>query len=66
MAGQSRGRLVESLHDLLDRLPESVEAMYAGHGGPYVAGETADESVREVVARALTRAERREPKYPEE
>jgi len=66
MAGQSRERLIESLYDLLDRLPETVEAMYAGHGGPYVAGETADDSVREVIARALTRAERREPKYPDE
>jgi glyoxylase-like metal-dependent hydrolase (beta-lactamase superfamily II) len=66
MAGQSRERLIESLYDLLDRLPETVEAMYAGHGGPYLAGETADESVREVIERALTRAERREPKYPDE
>jgi len=66
MAGQSRERLIESLHDLLDRLPETVEAMYAGHGGPFVAGETADESVQTVIARALTRAERRRPKYPDE
>jgi glyoxylase-like metal-dependent hydrolase (beta-lactamase superfamily II) len=66
MAGQSRERLIESLHDLLDRLPDSVGAMYAGHGGPFVAGETADETVRTVVERALGRAERREPKYPDE
>jgi glyoxylase-like metal-dependent hydrolase (beta-lactamase superfamily II) len=66
MAGQSRERLIESLHDLLERLPDSVGAMYAGHGDPFVAGETADESVREVITRALTRAERREPKYPDE
>lgn len=66
MDGQSRERLIESLHDLLDRMPDSVEAMYAGHGGPFVAGETAAESVRTVVERALTRAERREPKYPDE
>jgi len=48
------------------QLPETVEAMYAGHGGPFVAGETADESVQTVIARALTRAERRRPKYPDE
>jgi glyoxylase-like metal-dependent hydrolase (beta-lactamase superfamily II) len=65
MAGQSRERLIESLHDLLGRLPDSVEAMYAGHGDPFVGGETADESVRAVIERALTRAERREPKYPD-
>ncbi len=64
--GGSRERLIESLYDLLDRTPETVEAMYAGHGGPFVAGETADESVRRVIERALTRAERREPKYPDE
>ncbi len=64
-ADQSRERLIESLYDLLDRAPETVEAMYAGHGGPFVAGETADESVRTVVERALARAERREPKYPD-
>ena len=66
MTGQSRERLIESLYDLLERMPETVAAMYAGHGDPYVAGETADESVREVIERALTRAERREPKYPDE
>jgi glyoxylase-like metal-dependent hydrolase (beta-lactamase superfamily II) len=60
MAGQSRERLIESLHDLLDRLPDSVEHMYAGHGDPFHG------DVREVVERALGRAERREPKYPDE
>jgi glyoxylase-like metal-dependent hydrolase (beta-lactamase superfamily II) len=64
MAGQSRERLVESLGDLLARLPAGVEAMYPGHGDPFVADER--ESVRDVVERALERAERREPKYPEE
>ena len=64
MPGQSRERLVESLHALLERLPDSVEAMYAGHGDPFRA--TADESVRDVVERALERAERRQPKYSEE
>jgi glyoxylase-like metal-dependent hydrolase (beta-lactamase superfamily II) len=63
MAGQSRERLIESLETLLDRLPDSVEAMYAGHGDVFYAD---DESVRAVVERALSRAERRQPKYPDE
>ena len=63
MAGQSRERLVESLHSLLERLPESVTHMYAGHGDVFVAD---GDSVRDVVERALQRAERREPKYPDE
>jgi Zn-dependent hydrolases, including glyoxylases len=58
--GQSRKRLVESIRDLLDRLPPTVDQMYAGHGDAY----TGD--VSEVVERALERAERREPKYPDE
>ena len=60
MAGQSRERLVESLETLLERLPDSVTAMYAGHGDAFHA---ADESVRDVIARALSRAERYEAKY---
>ncbi|WP_435069278.1 MBL fold metallo-hydrolase [Haloplanus sp. C73] len=60
MPGQSRERLIESLETLLARLPASVEAMYAGHGDPFYADE---ESVRDVIERALSRAERREPKY---
>ncbi|GAB6862435.1 MBL fold metallo-hydrolase [Haloplanus litoreus] len=58
--GQSRERLIESLETLLDRLPDSVTAMYAGHGDPFHAD---GESVRTVIERALRRAERREPKY---
>lgn len=58
MAGQSRERLIESLQDLLPHL-DGVEGMYAGHGDPF----TGD--VTEVVERALERAQRREPKYPE-
>jgi len=58
--GMSRERLVESIRDLLDRMPDTVEAMYAGHGDVY----TGD--VHAVVERALSRAERREPKYPDE
>ncbi|WP_096390590.1 MBL fold metallo-hydrolase [Halopenitus persicus] len=64
MTGQSRERLIESLQDLLDRLPDAVSELYAGHGDVYRAGE-GDESVRAVIERALDRAERREPKYPE-
>ena len=61
MAGQSRERLIKSLDTLLDRIPESVEHLYAGHGNPFHA--TDEESVRDVVERALSRAERREPTY---
>jgi glyoxylase-like metal-dependent hydrolase (beta-lactamase superfamily II) len=64
MPGQSRERLIESLAVLLDRLPDSVTALYAGHGDVFEA--TDDESVGDVIGRALTRAERREPKYPNE
>jgi len=58
--GQSRTTLIESLQTLLDRLPASVTALYAGHGPPFRAD---GESVRDVVQRALERAERRKPKY---
>ena len=60
MAGQSRERLVESIRDLLECLPDSVEHMYSGHGGVFHG------DVRGIVETALERAERREPKYPEE
>ncbi|KPN29322.1 hydroxyacylglutathione hydrolase [Halolamina pelagica] len=59
-----RERLIESLRTILDRLPDSVTGLYAGHGDPFEA--TAGESVRDVIERALERAERREPKYPDE
>jgi hydroxyacylglutathione hydrolase len=65
MPTQSRERLIESLSTLLERLPESVSAMYAGHGDSFHT-EAGGDSVRDVVARALERAERRQPKYPEE
>ncbi|GAB7010170.1 MBL fold metallo-hydrolase [Halorubrum trueperi] len=65
MAGQSRERLIESLHTLLDRLPDTVEELYPGHGDVYRAGDGPD-TVREVLERATERAERREPKYPDE
>ena len=60
MPGQSRERLIESIERLLDRLPDSVEHMYSGHGGEFHG------DVRDVVETALSRAERREPKYPDE
>jgi glyoxylase-like metal-dependent hydrolase (beta-lactamase superfamily II) len=65
MAGQSRERLIESLRTLLDRLPDSVSRLYAGHGDVFET-DPAGDSVRDVVERALERAERREPKYPDE
>ena len=58
--GQSRERLIESIRELLDRMPDTVDEMYAGHGDVF-SGD-----VHEVVERALDRAERREPKYPDE
>ncbi|PSP49346.1 MBL fold metallo-hydrolase [Halobacteriales archaeon QH_7_69_31] len=60
MAGQSREVLIESIETLLDRMPDGVEHMYAGHGDAFHG------DVRDVVETALERAERREPKYPEE
>jgi glyoxylase-like metal-dependent hydrolase (beta-lactamase superfamily II) len=62
--GQSRERLIESLAELLSRLPESVGGLYAGHGDPFT--PTENERVRDVIERALRRAKRREPKYPAE
>ena len=59
MAGQSREELIESVRRITDRLPDGVEHMYSGHGGEFHG------DVREVIERALSRAERREPKYPE-
>lgn len=59
MPGQSRERLIESIEALLDRLPEGVEEMYSGHGGPFHG------DVRSIVETALERAQRKEPKYPE-
>jgi glyoxylase-like metal-dependent hydrolase (beta-lactamase superfamily II) len=61
---QSRERLIDSLERILDRLPDSVSAMYAGHGEPFH-NEPAGDDVRTVIERALERAERRQPKYPD-
>ena len=59
MPGQSREELIESIRRILDRLPEGVEHMYAGHGGEFHG------DVRDVIETALERAEKREPKYPD-
>jgi glyoxylase-like metal-dependent hydrolase (beta-lactamase superfamily II) len=59
MAGQSRERLIKSIEDLLDRMPDTVEHMYAGHGDVFHG------DVRDVAETALERAEKREPKYPD-
>lgn len=58
--GQSRDRLIESIETLLERMPDGVEHLYAGHGDVFHG------DVREVVETALKRAQKREPKYPEE
>jgi len=58
--GQSRERLIQSIEDLLDHLPDGVEHMYSGHGDEFHG------DVRDVVETALGRAQKREPKYPDE
>ncbi|MFB6113431.1 MAG: MBL fold metallo-hydrolase [Halodesulfurarchaeum sp.] len=58
--GQDRETLIESIERLQVRLSPSVESLFAGHGDPYHGDVSA------VVRRALERARRREPKYPEE
>lgn len=58
--GQSRERLISSLQTLLERLPDGVEHMYSGHGDVFHG------DVRDVVETAIERAEKREPKYPDE
>ncbi|MFB6146512.1 MAG: MBL fold metallo-hydrolase [Halobacteriaceae archaeon] len=60
MPGADRETLIDALETLLARLPDGVEHMYAGHGSAFHG------NVRAVVDRALSRAERRQPKYPDE
>jgi glyoxylase-like metal-dependent hydrolase (beta-lactamase superfamily II) len=55
--GADRETLIESLDRLLDRVPDTVDAMYPGHGPP------AQGDVRGVIGRARGRAARREAKY---
>ena len=59
MPGQSRERLIESIEALLEAMGDGVEQLCAGHGGTFHG------DVRDVVETALSRAKRREPKYPE-
>ena len=59
MAGQSREELIDSIERILDRLPAGVEHMYAGHGDEFHG------DVRDVIETALSRAAKREPKYPD-
>ena len=60
MPGQSREALIESIQELLVRMPDSVSAIYAGHGAVY------EGDIGTVVERALSRAKRKEPKYPDD
>ena len=60
MPGQSRERLIESIETLLDAVGDGVEHMYSGHGSAFHG------DVRDIVATALERAEKRKPKYPDE
>lgn len=55
--GPARDRLIESLETVLERLPSSVDHLYAGHGDPFHG------DVRDIVETALERAEQRAPKY---
>ncbi len=64
MPGQSREELIESLGRLSARRPASAARLYAGHGSVFDAADHA-ESLQSVLDRALERAERREPKYPD-
>ena len=74
--GQSREQLIDSIERILDRLPEGVSEMYAGHGDEFRgddresngsrARQSASDGVRDVIETALSRAEKREPKYPDE
>lgn len=59
-AGMSRERIIESIEALQERLPESVDMLYAGHGDVYQG------DVQAVIERALERARLRKPKYPDE
>lgn len=60
MEGMSRERLIEGIREILERMPDGVEHMYAGHGDEFHG------DVKAVIERSLERAERRELKYPDE
>ncbi|MFB6282651.1 MAG: MBL fold metallo-hydrolase [Halobacteria archaeon] len=61
MANQSRDLLIQSIEKIEKNLPETVESMYPGHGDVF--RSTEEDSVNDVVERALGRAEERQPKY---
>lgn len=60
IAGGSRDVLIESIERILNRLPDTVEHLYAGHGDVFHG------DVRDVIETALSRAKERKPKYPNE
>ena len=79
MAGQSRERLIESIEELLERMPEGGRASDASAASGDERSESAgvehmyaghggvfSGDVRDVVQTALERAEKREPKYSDE
>lgn len=57
--GDDREQLIESLHTLRDRLSPDATALYPGHGDPF------EGDIHAALDRAIERAERREPKYPD-
>lgn len=57
--GPAREQLIESLERLLERLPDGVEHLYAGHGDAFHG------DVHDLVRTALDHAAEREPKYPD-
>lgn len=59
LPGADRETLVSSLDRLRSRLPETVDALYPGHGPSYQG------DVSRVIDRARNRAARGEPKYPD-
>ena len=58
--GADRDALIASIETILEELPASVSTMYPGHGDVH-AGD-----IHAVIERALERASRRTPKYPDE
>ncbi len=59
LPGQSRELLINSIEKLLKETPKETKNLYSGHGDIFRG------NVREVIKRALERAEERKPKYPD-
>lgn len=57
--GANRETLIDSIERILDETPDSIQAMYPGHGDVY------EGDIKTVIQRSLERASRREPKYQE-